>query len=77
MATLTVRNVDDKIVRALKLQADRNGISMEAEHRNLLEDALLTPQRRSFAEVIQSIPPVGHDDDFSPRQDETPSRVFS
>ena len=74
---MTVRNVDDKIVRALKLQADRNGISMEAEHRNLLADALLTPRIRSFTEVIQSIPPVGHDKDFSLPQDELPSRAFT
>ncbi len=50
---------------------------MEAEHRYLLADALLTPRRRSFAEVTHSIPPVGYDDDFSPRQDGTPSRAFT
>ncbi len=77
MANLIVRNVDDEIVRALKSRAGRKGISAEAEHRNLLADVLLTPQRKSFAEVIQSIPPVGHDDDFSPRQDNPPSRVFT
>ena len=77
MANLIVRNVDEEIVRALKFRAGRNGISAEAEHRNLLADVLLTPKRKSFAEVIQSIPPVGRDDDFSPQQDEPPSRVFT
>ncbi len=77
MANLIVRNIDDEIVRALKFQAGKKGISMEAEHRNLLTAALLIPQRRSFAEVIQSIPPVGDDDDFSSQQDERPSRVFT
>lgn len=77
MASLIVRDVDDEIVEALNSRARKKGISAEAEHRNLLADALLTPQRRSFSEVIQSIPSVGHDDDFSPRQDEPPSRVFS
>jgi len=77
MANLVVRNIDEKIVKALKLQAGKKGISAEAEHRNLLASALLTPQRRSFAEVIQSIPPVGHDDDFSPQQNEVPNRVFT
>ncbi len=77
MASLIVRNVDDEIVAALKIRAGRKGISAEAEHRNLLADALLTPRRRSFAEVLESIPSVGHDDDFSPQQDESPSRVFT
>ncbi len=77
MANLVVRNIDEKIVKALKLQAGKKGISAEAEHRNLLAAALLTPQRKSFAEVIQSIPPVGHDDDFSSQQDEPPNRVFT
>ena len=77
MASLIVRNIDDEIVTALKFQAGRKGISAEAEHRNLLANALLTPRRRSFAEVIQSIPPVGHDDDFSPQQDESPNSVFT
>ncbi len=76
MASLIVRNVDDEIVTALKFRAGRKGISAEAEHRNLLADALLTP-RRSFSEVIQSISPAGHDDDFSPQQDESPNSVFT
>ncbi len=77
MANLLVRNIDDEIVKALKLRAGKKGISAEAEHRNLLASALLTPRRRSFAEVIQSIPPVGRDDDFSPPQDEPPNHVFT
>ena len=77
MASLVVRNVDDEIVRALKIQASQKGISAEAEHRNLLADALLTPRRRSFEEVIQSIPPVGRDDDFSRVEDESPNSVLT
>ncbi len=77
MANLIVRNVDDEIVRALKFRAGRKGISAEAEHRNLLADVLLTPRRRSFEEVIQSIPPVGRDDDFSRVEDESPNSVFT
>ena len=77
MASLIVRNVDDEIVRALKIQASQKGISAEAEHRNLLADALLTPRRKSFEEVIQSIPPVGCDDDFSRVEDESPNSEFT
>ena len=73
MATLIVRNIDDEIVKALKIRATQKGISAEDEHRNLLADALLTPRRRSFEEVIQSIPPVGRDDEFSRMEDESPN----
>ncbi len=77
MANLLVRNIDDEIVAALKRRAGQKGISAEAEHRNLLTAALSEPQKRSFAEVIQSIPSVGHDDDFLPIQDELLDREFT
>lgn len=77
MASLIVRNVDDEIVKALKIRAGEKGISAEAEHRNLLADALLTPRRRSFEEIIQSIPSVGRDDDFTRKEDESPNSVFT
>jgi len=37
MATLTIRNVAPKVVRALKAQAERNRRSMEQEVRNIIE----------------------------------------
>jgi plasmid stability protein len=37
MATLTIRNVPTKVVRALKAQAQRNRRSMEQEVRELIE----------------------------------------
>lgn len=36
MAQLTVRNVDDRLVRALKERAARHRRSAEAEHRDIL-----------------------------------------
>ena len=36
MASLIVRNIDDGIAKALKIQAGLHGISAEAEHRNIL-----------------------------------------
>ena len=59
MANLRVRNIVDEIVAALKRRAEQKEISVEAEHRNLLTAALSEPQKRSFAEVIQSVPRVG------------------
>jgi plasmid stability protein len=40
MGQLTVRDVDDAIVAALKARAAANGRSMEAEHRQILREAL-------------------------------------
>ena len=37
MASLIVRNVDDAIANALKVQASQHGISAEAQHRHILE----------------------------------------
>ncbi len=40
VVNLVVRNIDDKIVRALKEKAGRSGRSAEAEHRLRLTNAL-------------------------------------
>jgi antitoxin FitA len=40
MATLTVRNLDDEIVRRLRIRAVEHGRSAEAEHRNILQTVL-------------------------------------
>ena len=41
MAQLTVRNVADRVVRALRQRAAAHGRSAEAEHREILRAALL------------------------------------
>lgn len=76
MANLIVRNVDDEIAKALKLRASRHGISAEAEHRRILEQALLRPKRRSFLEVLRQIPDVGEDADFVRQQDQQAAEPF-
>ena len=48
MAQLTVRNVDEQVVRALEARAAANGRSVETEHRELLRNALL-PDPDAFA----------------------------
>jgi antitoxin FitA len=70
MANLIVRNVDDAIANALKIQASQHGISAEAEHRRILAQALLRPQKKSFLEALGQIPDVGTDDDFARIQDQ-------
>ena len=64
MPNLLVRNVDDDLVRALKERAGANGRSVEAEHREILADALQRPRKLSFAEVLALMPDVGLDSDF-------------
>lgn len=76
MANLVVRNLDDRIVSALKQRAARHGRSAEAEHRAILEDVLVKTRRRTLAEVLAAIPDVGLDEDFARAQDEGESRVF-
>jgi len=69
MANLIVRNVDEEIVKALKKRAGRYGTSAEAEHRKILAEALLKPKKRSFAQVLASMPNVGSDADFERGED--------
>jgi antitoxin FitA len=76
MANLIVRNIDEAIVKALKKRASTNGVSAEAEHRKILEQALLQPQRKSFADVLSHIPNVGNDSDFERSQDDTTRQIF-
>jgi antitoxin FitA len=76
MANLIVRNIDDEIANALKMQASRHGISAEAEHRRILKQALMRPKKRSFLEVLSQIPDVGTDEDFARVQDQQASNPF-
>lgn len=64
MATLTVRNLDDDVVRALRIRAAEHGRSAEAEHREILAAALRRPRKRTFAAVLAAMPNVGEDEDF-------------
>lgn len=65
MATnLVVRNVEEEVALALKQRAALHGRSAEAEHREILKQVLQRPKRRSFAEVLMSMPEVGTDADF-------------
>ena len=78
MANLVVRNLDQRIVDALKQRAAQHGRSAEAEHRVLLETLLLKPKGKSFAEILKSMPNVGTDEDFQRVEDEVGiDRVFS
>ncbi|MDO9713983.1 FitA-like ribbon-helix-helix domain-containing protein [Paracraurococcus lichenis] len=58
MATLTVRNLDDAIVRALRIRAAEHGRSAEAEHREILRQILtggaqVTPRAAAAARLAE------------------------
>lgn len=69
MASLVVRNLDPRIIEALKLGAAQHGRSAEADHRVLLETLLVKPNRKSFSEALVAIPNVGLDEDFTRLED--------
>lgn len=58
MATLTVRNLDDEVVRRLRIRAAEHGRSAEAEHREILrlvlfgDEADQAEQRQRVAEHL-------------------------
>lgn len=69
MAQLIVRNLDDSLVEALKLRAAKRGHSAEAEHREILREALAKRRRTGLKELIGAMPSVGDDADFEiPRE---------
>jgi plasmid stability protein len=65
MAQLIVRELEESVVRALKLRAAKKGISAEAEHRAILREVLLRRSRRSFKDALLAMPDVGKDSDFT------------
>lgn len=76
MADLLVRNVDPRLVRALKARAGRKGVSAEAEHRAILAEALGADVRRPFAEFLTTFPRIeGHDEVFDRVQDAARARA--
>lgn len=77
MANLIIQNIDDAIIKALEERANRHGVSIEVEHCKILEQVLLSPSRKSFAEVLSLIPNVGKDADFERIQDSKDDDVFT
>ena len=77
MAQLVVRNLDDAIVAALKARASAHGRSAEAEHRAILQEALLGPAAdKSLWQWLAAMPDVGEDEDEDfARQRELPRDV--
>lgn len=64
MAQLIVRNIEEKLVRKLRMLAAADGVSMEEEHRRILREALLTHARpgKSFSDYLLEIPSAAEDE---------------
>ena len=55
VAQLIVRNLDEELVTRLKLRAAEHGRSAEAEHREILRQALAVEPRRSFKALAAKV----------------------
>lgn len=70
MAQLIVRNIEEELVRELKLRAAKNGQSAEEEHRQILRRVLGSEHlESSLKELVAAMPDVGDDRDFDRIQD--------
>jgi antitoxin FitA len=70
VAQLIVRNVEEDLVRALRVRAAERGRSAEAEHREILREAL-TPRRKRkpLKDLLLEMPSGGSDADFERPRD--------
>lgn len=57
MGQIIVRKIDDGVLKRIKARAEANGRSMEAEVREILNEAVVPPQgaRRSLSSFIGSV----------------------
>jgi len=53
--SLQVRNLDDDLIRRLKQRATRHGRSTEAEHREILRQALASEVEPSFMDLAAEL----------------------
>jgi plasmid stability protein len=67
---LIVRNVDDELIHALKMRAAQKRRSAEAEHREILREALAPRRKRkTLKDALLDMPSLGDDADFERSRD--------
>ena len=61
MAQVLVRNIEDDVIRTLKLRAEEEGISLEEQLRRILRDAARPKRAELLAELarIRAMTPPG------------------
>ena len=74
MAQLIVRNIEEEVVQALKERAVLHRRSAEAEHREILREALVAEPAEDPKAVLLDMPDVGEDSDFARIRD-LPRRI--
>lgn len=67
---LHVRNVDDDLIGRLRRRAARHGRSVEAEHREILKQALSAEIEPSFAELAEQMRAM------TAKRKQTPSEIL-
>jgi len=67
---LHVRNLDDELIAQLKRRAARHGRSAEAEHREILRQALANEEETSFEKLAADLRKL------TKRRKQTPSEVL-
>jgi len=65
MAQLIVRNLPGQVVVSLRRRAAEHNRSAEAEHREILVQALLGDGAASLKAALAGMPDVGADEDFA------------
>ena len=69
MAQLVVRNLPPEVVHRLKRRAAAHNRSAEAEHREILVEALLGEPKKSLWQHLLEMPDAGTDEDFNRPRD--------
>lgn len=65
MGQLIVRNVENELIRTLKIRAAEKRRSAEAEHREILRQALATRRKgKTLKDLLLHMPDIGEDADF-------------
>lgn len=64
MTHILIRNVDDKLDKALRISAAQHGCTRETEIKTILENVALSRPKRSLAEALLSIPDIESDSDM-------------
>ena len=68
-SNLHVRNVEDKIIIRLKRRASRHGRSAEAEHREILRQALSAEVEPAFEEIAARLRQMTKGRSHTPAED--------
>lgn len=70
MGQLLVRDIENEVVRELKIRAAQHGHSAEEEHRQILREALQSKgPAKSLKQYLLEMPDVGEDRDFERPED--------